>query len=366
METTPNQPESTTPLELRVLEGPQAGARAPLPEGLGCEIAAAAAGDGADVWLRDETAAPVRVRVIAALPHGAIEVLEGQVQLGDEWLDAGVQAAWAMHQPLTLGRFVVAFGVAHETEWPDAAGAQSAHGATTTPHKPRRRAELWLTALGAGIAIASAGALMLAHVAAAPRTETSVAPTLDVALRTSEFAMLETAREPDGHVRLSGRLATLAQRARLDAWLAARDFAPKLDVQVDENLARDVTDVFRVNGVAVQARVTGPGLVVAEAAERDPERLARAVEVVRRDVHGLDKLAVENRAKPLPPPAPALPDDPGKRIASLVPGDPGYLVTADGSRYFIGAVLPSGHRVTAIAQQRVTLERDGQSQTLNF
>jgi type III secretion protein D len=118
--------------------------------------------------------------------------------------------------------------------------------------------------------------------------------------------------------------------------------------------------------VAVQARVTGPGLVVAEAAERDADRFAKAVEVVRRDVRGLDKLAVENRATPLPPPAPPLPDDPGKRIASLVPGEPGYLVTADGSRYFVGAMLPSGHRVTAIAQQRVTLERDGQSQTLNF
>ena len=32
----------------------------------------------------------------------------------------------------------------------------------------------------------------------------------------------------------------------------------------------------------------------------------------------------------------------------------------------VGALLPSGHRVTAIASQRVTLERDGQSQNLNF
>src|SRR4051812_12458144 len=100
-------------IELRVLEGPQAGARAPMPAGEGCVIAAAATADGADVWLRDETAAPVRVRVIAALPQGAIEVIEGQVQLGDQWLDVGAQAAWAMPQPLAVGRSVVAFGVAH-------------------------------------------------------------------------------------------------------------------------------------------------------------------------------------------------------------------------------------------------------------
>jgi type III secretion protein D len=55
-----------------------------------------------------------------------------------------------------------------------------------------------------------------------------------------------------------------------------------------------------------------------------------------------------------------VPDDPGKRIASLVPGEPAYLVTADGSRYFVGALLPSGHRVLLIADKTVTVERDGQ------
>jgi type III secretion protein D len=88
--------------------------------------------------------------------------------------------------------------------------------------------------------------------------------------------------------------------------------------------------------------------------------------VVRRDVRGLQALEVRNTAKPTPPPAPPVSDDPGKRIASLVPGDPGYLVTADGSRYFIGAQLPTGHRITQIDKSRVTLELHGQSSTLDL
>ena len=36
-----------------------------------------------------------------------------------------------------------------------------------------------------------------------------------------------------------------------------------------------------------------------------------------------------------------------------------YFVTADGSRYFTGAVLPSGHRVMQIADRSVMVERDG-------
>ena len=227
---------------------------------------------------------------------------------------------------------------------------------------------MWLATLAAGIAMAGAGALLLARVSAAPAEPSAAhaAPTLESALRNSEFARLAVARDAAGSFTLAGRLATQAERARLDGWLAARGLAARVEVQVDEQLARDVTDVFRVNGVPVQARVTAPGTVVADMAERDAHRLARAADTVRRDVRGLETLTVQNHAAPAPPPAPAVPDDPGKRIASLVPGEPGFLVTADGARYFVGALLPSGHRVTAIAAQRVTLERDGQASTLNF
>jgi len=360
------EPDDPHALELRVLEGPQAGASAPLPEGMGCVIAAAPAGDGADVWLRDDSAPPARVRVVAAQPHGAIEVLDGAVRLGERALEIGVPVAWAMHQPLVIGRSVVAFGLAQQPSWPEA-GAPAA--AAAPAHAPKRsRAGVWLATLAAGIAMAGAGALVLARVSAATGDEAvaPATPTLEGSLRNSEFATLAVAREPAGGLRLTGRLATQAQRARLDAWLAARDFAARVEVQVDEQLARDVTDVFRVNGVPVQARVTAPGQVVAEAAEPNADRLARAADVVRRDVRGLQTLAVQNHAKPAPPPAPPVPDDPGKRIASLVPGELGYLVTADGARYFVGSLLPSGHRVTAIAAQHVTLERDGHASTLNF
>ena len=117
---------------------------------------------------------------------------------------------------------------------------------------------------------------------------------------------------------------------------------------------------------AAKVTVAGPGRIDAEAAERDADRLARAEEVVRRDVRGLDLLAVRNTAKPLPPPMPPVSDDPGKRISSLVTSEPAYLVTADGSRYFIGALLPSGHRVTRIGPGSVTLEIHGQQTSLSF
>ncbi|HEU5296756.1 MAG TPA: hypothetical protein VFU71_18385, partial [Burkholderiaceae bacterium] len=165
---------------------------------------------------------------------------------------------------------------------------------------------------------------------------------------------------------LRGRLPSEAARQKLDARLLELGVQPRIDVVVDETVAREVAEVFRVNGIAVKATVTAPGRIDAEAAERDPERLARAEEVVRRDVRGLEQLAVRNTAKPLPPPMPPISDDPGKRIASLITAEPAYIVTADGSRYFVGALLPSGHRVTRINPGSVTLELHGQQTTLNF
>lgn len=358
-------------LELRVLEGPQAGARAPLA-GQACLVAGAADADGADIVLRDDTSA--RVRITACGAQALLEVLEGEVQLGERTLAAGACAPWAMHAPLRIGGTRVAFGEADVDPWPaadpDAADTDDdPDAADAAPPEPRRmpRAAAWLLPLGLVVMLCSAAALGLTR-AAAMRGEPPAAPppALTDALKGSEFAALEVKLGPDGEPELRGRLATVAERTRLDAWLAAREFAPRVALQVDEGLARDVTDVFRVNGVAVQARVQGPGMVAVEAAEPDAAKLARAEEVVRRDVRGLAKMSVVNRAQPAPPPPVPLVDDPGKRVASVVPGDPAYLVTADGARYFVGAVLPSGHRITAIDGQRVSLERDGRASQLNF
>ena len=368
-------------LELRVFEGPQRGARAPLAAGTGFVLAAnpqGQAGD-ADVVLREEGCAPARVRVTVDMHDALLEVLEGEVQLGGKTLPAGEQAPWAMHAPLKIGRSVVAFGRAAMARWPGAAignatEAPHAEDSTTTTsvaaRKPRtpmsRRPEVWLAAMGGMVLLICGAAFGTARFAAPPATDPVVPPSLAIALKTSEFSTLQLGVRKDGQPELRGRLETLQQRAHLDAWLAEHQFAPALDVQVDESLVRDVTETYRVNGVSVQAKVIGAGIVAVEAAERDTEKLARGEEVVRRDVRGINKLVVRNTVAPQRKPLPPMSDDPGKRIASLVPGEPAYLVTADGSRYFVGSMLPSGHKIAEIDANSVTLEHDGEKTTLNF
>jgi type III secretion protein D len=375
-------------LELRVLEGPQAGARAPLAGTCVLAVAdAATEDDEADLLLHDDSGPGARVRIAAAGGHALLEVLAGTVELGGETLETGRVAPWPPRTPLRLGATLVSFGPAGRadddvaastdpaTAAQVAAEAQAAIAHAELPAVVRRRrpGAAWLLPLGllatlGGLAVLT---LALVHGAGGGTAQAAVKPpSLAEALQRSEFASLAVAWDSAGRPELRGRLATLAERARLEVWLAQQPAASKqpvqVQVQVDEGLARDVTDTFRLNGVAVQARVQGPGEVAVEASEPDAPHLARAEEVVRRDVRGLARLSVVNRAKPVPPPAPPVPDDPGKRIASVVPGDPAYLVTADGARYFVGAMLPTGHRITRIDGQRVTLERSGEESTLNF
>ncbi|MBE7427203.1 MAG: hypothetical protein IT503_05170 [Burkholderiaceae bacterium] len=366
--------ESIDALELRVLQGPQRGARAPLAADAPCVLAAGGdAGEGADIVLREPALPPTRVRISAASPHAILEVLQGEVQLGSETLRAGAQALWPIHAPLHVGALVVAFGLAGVDHWPAAAGTEAAASsqapaAAVATLPLHRRAEIWLAAMGASILVACGAALWVAHAAAAPPVvaDEPVVAKLTATLSGSEFAALQAARGADGQATLRGRLPTTAARRKLDDWLQRQGLQARVDVIVDEDVARNVAEVFRVNGVTAKTTVAGPGRIDVEAAERDADRLARAEEAARRDVRGLERMAVRNTAKPLPPPLPPVSTDPGKRIASLVTSEPAYLVTADGSRYFVGALLPSGHRVTHIGPGSVTLEINGQQTQLNL
>ena len=377
-------------LELRILDGPQRGARAAVEAHVPFVMGAMRSDDDAaascDIVLNElgAAAAPnspghARARVTIDRRDALLEVLDGEIELDGRRHAAGGQLAWPIHVPLRIGAATIAFGRANSERWPDPSGAGSnvapepapAWASAAQRRAPLlRRPEVWLASTGAVVLLACTGSLFAAHRIAAPPPAD---PTrLAAALRDGGFRAINATAGADGRIELHGRVATQAERTRLDEWLAQRPVQPpaRLDVEVDEQVLRDVIEVFRVNGIPVQAQVAAPGHVEAEAAERDVDRLARTEEVVRRDVRGLEGLKVFNTVPEEASAPPPVVDDPNKRIASLVPapaeGGPGYVVTADGARYFVGALLPSGYRIAQIESQQLQLERDGHQSTLNF
>ena len=178
------------------------------------------------------------------------------------------------------------------------------------------------------------------------------------------YGMLD-AEHRDGQLVVKGYLDTVAQRSRLEQALAGQSPA-RLAVTVNEQVTASVADVYRLNGINADVKSGGPGVVQVHTREADQARLEQVQARARRDVPGLSQIVSSNDAPPIQARPEATITDPGKRVAAIVPGEPAYVVTADGTRYFEGAVLPSGHRILAILSDRVQIERDGAASTLNF
>ena len=111
-------------------------------------------------------------------------------------------------------------------------------------------------------------------------------------------------------------------------------------------------------------RALGPGVLSASVSGGDPARLDLVRRTALRDVAGLRQLVINGDADR--DAGLLVEGDPAKRVVSVVGGDDGYVQTRDGSRYFVGAMLPDGHTVTAIEGQTVVVQKDGRPTNLKF
>lgn len=323
------QPSHAVALELRVLAGRQKGARARLdPEQalVVCAYSTANQGDTqfADILLASQVDFQARM-VPAARGRVGLQLVSGVAVLADRPLAPGSEVhPWAPGQPLQLGDNLVAYGPVDEEDWPEPV-MHDGPALLAGPREPAR-----------------ATAAPVRH-----------HPAIEGALAVLGTAMLV------GGVYVATQGLTLRQ-----AGLAIANAlpAPAAVAAPAPDPVAGVVDLFRLHGIKAQASLAPDGVLVLRTQERDLARVQAAADAARRDIPRLPVLQLDNQ-----PPAPtaaapaAVPDDPAKRLVAVVDNaDSPYFVTADGSRYFSGALLPSGHRVVQIAERAVIVERDGQ------
>lgn len=363
--------------ELRVLNGEQRGATSAVRLGDTLRI-------GQD-WSNDVvlqgvggSAAQLALQADGGL---ALSVDGGDCSVDGATLAAGEHTAVALYTPFTVGDTRMAVGRIGAPQWaalfddagPAPAAAADASAAGAAPAQPAvvtpaRRRGGWVQRLltgGVALVAVSAGALTLAWaMGPGALTPPEQAEHLRQTLAHLGFGALHVEHR-NGELLVTGHLETQAQRTRLEQALAGQTPA-RVAVWVNEQVMAGVADVYRLNGIAADVKSGGPGVVHVHTKEGDADRLQNVQAKARRDVPGLNQLVAVNQAPPAPPRPESVISDPGKRVAAIVPGDPAYVVTADGTRYFQGAVLPTGHRILAILSDRVQLERDGAASTLNF
>ncbi|MCH7345082.1 hypothetical protein LZ017_16995 [Pelomonas sp. CA6] len=400
--------------ELRVLSGPQAGAAVRWPAG-GQTWTLSVHRDDGDTPLEDEATGhepqatglqlhgdtPVRLRLtLRSTGLAWCDVLEGQVAVGGDCRGPGQGFDWSPGVAMELGDcLAIAFGDPAVSIWslsPPAPQESEAAPVETSNDEPaavlaapRSGLDAWLA--GGGAVLGGAGLVWALGFTMPTAPSAAMAPALSPAqqqalLQDADFSGLRIELDGAGRPQFVGRVASRAQAERMRSRLTAWPGAPRWQVQVDEVLAANVEEALQLAGLSWRAVVTGPGEVRLEGntAGLPAERIDRAMADVRAALPQLRQLiapaatvaaarpapaaaSATESARPVSPSLPATGGEPGKRIVTLVSQGPlPHLVTADGARYFVGAVLPSGHRVAEVQPQALLLERDGAQTRIDF
>jgi type III secretion protein D len=384
-------------LELRVLEGEQRGARTTIDATQAFVISNSLS---SDVVLRGKAAAAfdVSIRLRSDKTRLHLWIRSGEVGVDGRIHRSGARFDVLLYTPLHIGGSVIALGRPGNPAWADlddaarptpaqahmaqahtapaaeAAAAPAGEGtqaaAASPSDKPGWPAQLprRLLLAGATLGLVSSAALVFAYaISPGAQTPAQKAERIEADLRAAGFAAVSVRADDGGRGWLvSGYLDTATERARLEQHLARLATPVRLSLWVNDSLASAVENVFRVNGAAAKAQAVGPGIVAVSTQTADLELLHRIQATARRDVPGLAELRLSNsQPRPTAPPVRVV-DDPGKRIASIVPGRTPFVVTVDGTRYFEGALLPTGHRVVEIREREVLLDLNGLSTPLRF
>lgn len=200
-------------------------------------------------------------------------------------------------------------------------------------------------------------------------TDPVAGPTLAqqiAALDLDDLQIVENA--PDGSALLvSGRVSGREQYRHLQQLLAIERPGAFLDVQVDSDIVDGLHDIYRNHGIAANVSVLGKGHVQVETEGVDEATMSAIEEALEADLPMLNKLDVLNT----PPEESQLVSnnrqlDPEKEIEAVVAGDISYVITRDQARYFVGAVLPSGHTIKAINEGMVVMLREGEETEHRF
>ena len=371
----------TEPTVLRVLSGRLAGTEKTLPPSGTVSI-------GHQFWqdvvIRDPQTKGIAVDfALAADGQAQIVVLSGQAELLGQTVDAGQTAILPPYVPFSIGGVALAWGEPESSRWSDAGGlVRTTPGAVPASPSPideavdnLRRGATKATSLFSGraglVALGVVGAIALGA-AAVPALDAlglraDPATRVDRALDEAGLTQLVVAPAKVGEgVTVTGVVANEAQRVTAQEVLRDTSVEGTVDVQTSPELAQSAADVARGRGLQANAKATSRTGVELHTSPLTPEGRDQLVRAVRTDVKGIGALVVRDDLPALDESLIKTVGDLTKKISTVIAGDPSYIQTVDGARYFSGATMPSGHRLIGIEGDTVFLEKDGRQSQVKF
>lgn len=313
-----------------------------------------------------------------------LRVVEGRVELLGRCLDTGDEAQIPAYLPFRLGEFVLAHGTRESERWDEA--ERVAASRATAPVEPlpapsladriaRVGRERWrdmevevrgprlALAAVSGMLVVAAAALLHADFAASRHEPAS----FEDQLASAGIHGLTVAKSGAGGLVVSGVVGDNADIERLRALAADASVPVTLDVDTSAGLASSASEILQAQGVdaAVEPTVGAPRALTVAAAFMPANKQAELTDMLKRDLPGLERVSYRIDDARGGNPLQAFFGAGATGMATLVP-DPGYIVTADGARWFPGAVLPTGHTLVSVGSDTVRFEKDGRMEDLKL
>lgn len=343
---------------LRIVSGLHTGGSRPLSAQ---ETVLIGSSGDCDIVLSDPNVAPRHAFLTRMGGTVSLRALDAPLFIDGQTLNPGDPAELSAMQRVDLGGASFAVGAAEDPGW---ATMLPNLGESARPAKaPMRHLPL----------IAGLAALSLVSVAIAaavmPGFEKKPTPTELAQPLIKEFSIAggRLVENEDGSLVLSGTVKDAATREMIRKRLATDQVDARLDLRTGDDIAADVREVLRSQGLSTQTRYLGNGDVEVSGRFADEEQFKRAVASrAMQDVNGVRRVIPRNldESHVAAGPAVAAPEEPKKavpaeptRIVKIVRGDSPHVVDVNGVQYAVGDTLPDGRDLIAIGDKVWTLNK---------
>lgn len=363
---------------LRILSGRLAGKAFPLD---GRQRLCIGHGLANDVVLRGTGTRDCTVELQLSGTNATLGVIAGRVELLGRMLEAGEQAILPHYLPFRLGEYLVAHGARLSPRWDDAEALADAppgtpvgqlrppslHGrALSLAHRwaggiDRRMVRIGM-ALGCVALVAFAATEPLGRLIAGGTADKGA---LQHDLQQAGFSAVSVKAAPGGGLSVTGVVRDEAELGRLRALAADRAPDTLVDAETSQSLAAGATDILQQQGVAARVASPTPGLLAVSAGYMPADRQDALRSLLRHDLPAIRQVAFRIDDALSASPLQAFFTRSGAGLATVV-GNPAHIVTADGSRWFPGATLPTGHRLVTVSPTSVTFEKDGRAEQITL
>ena len=364
---------------LRIVGGRLAGKEYPLATGRRVCIGHSL---GNDVVLRGTGTRGGAVELRLGDGAAALRVLSGNVELLGRSLGEGEEAVLPPYLPFRFGEHLVAYGGALSSRWQDAETvAVSPCGAPVNPLPAPRlqdRVEVigrtYLTRVTERVSVlhVALGTATLVLLAAAAGPTSSLieeqfggARALEQMYDEAGYRSVNVADNPAGGLIVTGAVEGEADLIRTRAIADQMSGPVVVDVTSTAALANAATDILAAQGLDVQATPAGLGGITVAAPYLPADRQDQLRAILTRDLPALRRVRFRTDDSRGGNALQSLFANSGSGLATVVE-DPGHIVTADGSRWFPGSILPTGHRLVSIEPGRVRFEKGGRVEELKL